>query len=209
MSLELLMKIAIVGATGNVGSRLVKEALSRGHQVTAIARDASRAPADKNLSAVSVDAGDARKLADALRGHDAVISSLRFRGVPPETLIEAVRGSGVKRYLVVGGAASLEIAPGKILLESPDFPPAYIPEASAGKAFLQALRKVDDLDWTYLSPSVLFIAGQRTGKFRLGKESLLTAADGKSWISYEDYSIALLDEIERPQHIRSRFTVGY
>ncbi len=203
------MKIAIVGATGNVGTRLVKEALSRGHQVTAIARDVSRAPAGKNLSAVSVDAADPKKLAAALKGHDAVISSLKFRGTKPETLIEAVRGSGVKRYLVVGGAASLEIAPGKALLDSPDFPPQYFEEASAGRAFLQVLRKVSDLDWTFLSPSVLFIAGERTGKFRLGKDSLLTGADGKSWISYEDYSIALLDEIEKPQHIRSRFTVGY
>ncbi len=203
------MKIAVIGATGNVGTRLVNEALSRGHKVTAIARNTGNLPPDKNLSVVSVDASDTEKLASAIKGHDAVISSLRFRGLKPETLIDAVRSSGVKRYLVVGGAASLEVAPGKALLDSPDFPPQYFEEASGGRAFLQALRKVSDLDWTFLSPSVLFIAGQRTGKFRLGKDSLLTAADGKSWISYEDFSIAMIDEIERPRHIRSRFTVGY
>jgi putative NADH-flavin reductase len=115
----------------------------------------------------------------------------------------------VKRYLVVGGAASLEIAPGQILLNSPHFPPAYKAEASAGKAFLDALRNVTDLDWTFLSPSAFFGPGERTGKFRLSDNTLLTAADGKSAISYEDYALAMFDEIEKPRHIRGRFTVGY
>ena len=109
----------------------------------------------------------------------------------------------------MGGAASLEIAPGEILLNSPHFPPAYKPEASAGKAFLDALREVKDLDWTFLSPSAFFGPGERTGKFRLSDNTLLSAADGKSSISYEDYAIAMLDEIEQPKHIRGRFTVGY
>jgi uncharacterized protein len=109
----------------------------------------------------------------------------------------------------VGGAASLEIAPGQLLIDSPHFPPAYKPEASAGKAFLDALKNVSDLDWTYLSPSVFFGPGERTGKFRLSDNTLLTAADGKSSISYEDFAVAMFDEIETPRHIRSRFTVGY
>ena len=109
----------------------------------------------------------------------------------------------------MGGAASLEIAPGQTLLDAPNFPPAYKPEASAGKAFLDALRSVKDLDWTFVSPSAFFGPGERTGKFRLSDNTLLTAADGKSSISYEDYAIAMLDEIESPKHVRGRFTVGY
>jgi putative NADH-flavin reductase len=203
------VKIAIVGATGNVGSRLVDEALSRGHHVTAIARNATRLSPDKNLAAVNADAGVGKSLVPVLKGHDAVISSIKFREVEPGVLIGGVRESGVRRYLVVGGAGSLEVAPGLALVDAPGFPALYRDEALAGKAFLDALRKVDDLDWTMLSPSALFTAGQRTGVFRLGGNALLTAADGKSWISFEDFAIALLDEVEQPKHVRARFTVGY
>jgi uncharacterized protein len=205
------MKIAIIGATGNVGTRLVNEALNRHHAVTAIARDPSKLAARTGLSATTGDAAKPDQLVPLLKGHDAIISSLRFQSPSPtpQQLIDLVRRSGVKRYLVVGGAASLEIAPGQILLNAPNFPPAYKPEASAGKAFLDALREVADLDWTYLSPSAFFGPGERTGKFRLADNTLLTAADGKSHISYEDYAIAMLDEIENPRHIRARFTVGY
>jgi putative NADH-flavin reductase len=203
------MKIAIIGATGNVGSRLVDEALSRGHHVTAIARNAARLPPDANLVFSAADASDTEQLARALGGHDVVISATPFRLVKPEDLIGAVRRSGVKRYLVVGGAGSLEVAPGLALVDSPGFPALYREEALAGKAFLAALRRVDDLDWTMLSPSALFTAGTRTGTFRLGHDSLLTAANGKSWISFEDFAIAMLNEVEHPQHIRQRFTVGY
>jgi hypothetical protein len=203
------MKIAIIGATGNVGSRLVDEALSRGHHVTAIARDTGRLPPDGNLTFVKADATNPEKLSEALKGHDAVISATRFQQVEPESLIGAVRRSGVKRYLVVGGAGSLEVSPGLALVDSPGFPALYRDESLAGKAFLDALRKVEDLDWTMLSPSALFTAGKRTGVFRLGQDSLLTAADGKSWISFEDFAVALLNEVEHPQHSRTRFTVGY
>lgn len=203
------MKIAIIGATGNVGSRLVDEALSRGHHVTAVARNASRLPPDEKLTFSGADATDPEQLSRALVGHDVVISSTPFRQVKPESLIDAVRRSGVKRYLVVGGAGSLEVSPGHALVDSPGFPALYKEEALAGKAFLEALRKVDDLDWTMLSPSALFTEGKRTGVFRLGHDSLLTAADGKSWISFEDFALAMLDEVEHPRHIRQRFTVGY
>ncbi len=203
------MKIAIIGATGNVGSRLVDEALSRGHQVTAVARNASRLPPDEKLTFSGADATDRELLARALAGHDVVISATPFRQVKPESLIGAVRRSGVKRYLVVGGAGSLEVSPGQALVDSPGFPALYKEESLAGKAFLEALRKVDDLDWTMLSPSALFTDGKRTGVFRLGHDSLLTAADGKSWISFEDFAVAMFDEVEHPQHIRQRFTVGY
>jgi putative NADH-flavin reductase len=205
------MKIAIIGATGNVGTRLVNEALGRHHAVTGIARDPSKLPARTGLSATVGDVSKPDQLVPLLKGHDVIISSLRF-GSPtpaPQQFIDLIRRSGVKRYLVVGGAASLEIAPGQILLNAPNFPAAYKPEASAGKAFLDALREVKDLGWTYLSPSAFFGPGERTGKFRLADNTLLTAADGKSSISYEDYAIAMLDEIETPKHIRGRFTIGY
>jgi len=203
------MKIAIIGATGNVGTRLVNEALSRHHAVTAIARDTSKLTRRTGLSATLGDVTKPDALLPLLKGHDAIISSLRFQGIDSQQLIELARSSGVQRFLVVGGAASLEIAPGQLLLDSPHFPPAYKPEASAAKAFLDALRNVTDLDWTYLSPSVFFGPGERTGKFRLADNTLLTAADGKSSISYEDYAVAMFDEIENPKHSRARFTVGY
>jgi putative NADH-flavin reductase len=203
------MKIAIIGATGNVGTRLVNEALHRHHAVTAIARDPSKLTRRTGLSATTGDITKPDALLPLLKGHDAIISALKFQGTDPQALIDLVRSSGVKRYLVVGGAASLEIAPGQLLIDSPHFPPAYKPEASAGKAFLDALKNVSDLDWTYLSPSVFFGPGERTGKFRLSDNALLTAADGKSSISYEDFAVAMFDEIETPRHIRSRFTVGY
>jgi len=205
------MKIAIIGATGNVGTRLVNEALNRHHAVTGIARNPSKLAARTGLSAALGDAANPDQVVPLLKSHDVVISSLRFQAPnpTPQQLIDLVRRSGVKRYLVVGGAASLEIAPGQILLNAANFPAAYKPEASAGKAFLDALREVKDLDWTFLSPSAFFGPGERTGKFRLADNTLLTAADGKSHISYEDYAVAMLDEIENPKHIRARFTVGY
>jgi putative NADH-flavin reductase len=138
-----------------------------------------------------------------------VISSVHFLDSDPDTLIAAVRASGVKRYLVVGGAGSLEVAPGVRLVTTPGFPVAYKAEAEKGAAFLDLLRAEKELNWTFLSPSALFVAGERTGKFRLGTDQLLTAADGKSSISFEDFAVALADEIERPAHIRQRFTIGY
>ena len=203
------MKIAVIGATGNVGSRIVAEALRRGHTVTAIARDPAKLAPQSGLTPVRADASDPSALAQVLAGHDAVVSSIRFTESDPQALIGAVRESGVKRYLVVGGAGSLEVAPGKLLIDTPGFPAAARAESGAGKAFLDALRAAGDLDWTFLSPSALFTAGERTGNYRLGEETLLTAADGKSWISYEDFAQALLDEIEHPAHVRRRFTVGY
>ncbi len=202
------MKIALVGASGNAGSRILKELSDRGHSVTAIARHPEKIAALPGVAAATGDAADKAGLAALLRGHDAVIGSLRFSGGAATQLLDAVRASGVRRYLVVGGAASLEVAPGKRLLDTPDFPAAYRPEASAAAAYLDMLKGVTDLDWTFLSPSALFSAGQRTGRFRLGKDQLLTTDKGSS-ISYEDYAIALADELESPRHVRQRFTVGY
>lgn len=203
------MKIAIIGATGNVGSRLIEEAQRRGHAVTAIARQASKLPGRDGVTTRDVDVADTQPLADALRGNDAVISTVRFLQTSAAQITAAVKAAGIRRLLVVGGAGSLYVAPGVQLVDTPSFPDAYKAEASAGRDFLNALRAETGLDWSFLSPSALFTPGDRTGKFRLGKDELLTAADGKSWISMEDYAIAMLDEIEQPKHVRERFTVGY
>lgn len=200
--------VALIGASGNAGARILKELSDRGHRVTGIARTPDKIAKLANVTAVAGDVGDKAALSSLLRGHDAVISSVRFLGSDPALLVGAVRDAGVKRYLVVGGAGSLEVAPGQRLVDQPSFPAAYKAEASKGADFLDLLRNVDDLDWTFLSPSALFTAGQRTGKFRLGKDTLLTTDSGSS-ISFEDYAIALVDELERPAHRRQRFTVGY
>ena len=203
-----MARIALIGASGNVGTRILNELVSRNHQVTAIVRDPSKVPAQAGVTAVRGDVSDPAGLAALLKGHDAVVSSVRFLDSDPARLVDAVRAAGVKRYLVVGGAGSLFVAPGKRLIDQPDFPEAYKAEATAGAAFLDALRGVADLDWTFISPSAMFVPGERTGKFRLAKDELLVSEKG-STISYEDYAVALVDEIERPAHVRQRFTVGY
>jgi putative NADH-flavin reductase len=200
--------IALIGASGSAGSRILKELSDRGHRVTAIARNPERIAARAGVTAVKGDAQDLQGLASTLRGHDAVVSAVNFTSSEPHTLIEAVRASGVKRYLVVGGAGSLEAAPGQRVIDLPDFPEAYKAEASRGAAFLEQLKQETELEWTFLSPSAEFVPGERTGQFRLGKDALLSNEHG-SRISFEDYAVALVDEIEHPAHIRQRFTVGY
>lgn len=200
--------IALIGASGSAGSRILKELTDRGHSVTAIARNPDRIAALPGVTAVKGDAMDKDALAPLLSGHDAVVSAVNFVSSDPKTLIEAVRASGVKRYLVVGGAGSLEVAPGQRVIDLPDFPDAYRPEASAGGVFLAQLQQETELDWTFLSPSAEFVPGERTGQFRLGKDTLLSNDEG-SRISFEDYAVAMVDEIERPAHTRQRFTVGY
>lgn len=202
--------IVLLGITGRAGSRIADELLRRGHTVTGIARDLSRAAARPGLTLVAADATQAAALAPLLAGHDAVISATRFvGGIDAPTLLAAARQAGVPRVLVVGGAGSLEVAPGVALIDTPQFPEAYKPEAGAGRAFLDALRQEQEIDWTFLSPSALFEPGERTGQFRLGGDQLLSDAAGNSRISFEDYAIALADELETPRHSRRRFTVGY
>jgi putative NADH-flavin reductase len=203
------MKIAVVGASGNAGSRIVAELSRRGHHVTAIARNPDKIAAQPQVTAVQGDAHDQAALTELLRGHDVAVSSIHFLASDPAKLIGAAKASGVGRYLVVGGAGSLEVGPGVRLVTTPGFPAQYKAEAEKGAAFLDLLTLEKDLNWTFLSPSALFTAGERTGKFRLGTDQLLTGSGGKSWISFEDFAVALADEIERPAHIRKRFTVGY
>ncbi len=203
------MKIALIGASGFIGSRLLTELASRGHTVTAIVRNPEKVAAKPGVTAVKGDVFDKDGLAKLLAGHDAVISAVHFSASDPQTLLAAVKQSGVKRYLVVGGAGSLEVAPGVKLFDTPDFPAAYLDEARRGGAFLDLLKPEQGLDWTFLSPSALIQPGERTGKFRLGTDQLLVDAKGNSAISAEDYAVALVDELEKPAHSRRRFTVGY
>ena len=203
------MSIALLGVSGRVGSRLLAELLSRGHSVTGIARDTTSLARRPGLVLKTGDATQPARLAPLLAGHDVVISAMRFQSFDPNALITAVKQAGVPRLMVVGGAGSLEVAPGEALIDAPGFPAAYKPESEAGRQALDVLRAEKDLDWTFLSPSADFAPGERTGKFRLGGDQLLSDANGKSWISMEDFAIAFVDELETPKHSRQRFTVGY
>ncbi|AZO79840.1 MULTISPECIES: NAD(P)-dependent oxidoreductase [unclassified Bosea (in: a-proteobacteria)] len=203
------MKIALIGATGFIGSRLLAELTSRGHQVTAIVRNPEKVAPGAGITAKKGDVYDKEGLATLLAGHDAAISAVHFSASDPATLLAAVKQSGVKRYLVVGGAGSLEVAPGVKLFDTPEFPAIYLDEARKGGAFLDLLKGESSLEWTFLSPSALIEPGVRTGQFRLGKDQLLVDGKGQSRISAEDYAVALVDELETPTHVRQRFTVGY
>lgn len=204
-----MAKLALIGASGNVGSKILAEALSRGHEVTGIVRTPEKLPQHPQLTAKRGDVFDAEGLARLLAGHDAVISSVHYSDSDPALLLQAVKASGVGRYLVVGGAGSLEVAPGVALVDTPEFPALYKAEASKGRDYLTLLRGETGLDWTFLSPSAVIAPGERTGTFRLGGDQLLVGADGQSRISQEDYAVALIDELETPAHSRKRFTVGY
>lgn len=203
------MKIALIGATGFIGSRLLAELTSRGHQVTAIVRNPEKVPQGAGVTAKKGDVYDKDGLAALLAGHDAVTSAVHYTASDPAVLLAAVKQSGVKRYLVVGGAGSLEVAPGVKLFDTKEFPAIYLDEARKGGAYLDLLKGEAGLDWTFLSPSALIEPGERTGQFRLGKDQLLVDDKGQSRISAEDYAIALIDELEKPAHSRQRFTVGY
>jgi putative NADH-flavin reductase len=212
------MKIALIGATGTIGQRILREALGRGHTVTAIARDPSRvAEQNPNLTVVAGDLLDPRSVADAVAGHDAVVSSYGPPQGSEQTLVDATRSlidgvkrAGVKRLVAVGGAGSLEVSPGVQLVDTPHLPEAWRPIALAHRDALDVLRNQGgDLEWTNFSPAAFIAPGERTGTFRLGGDGLVTDAEGQSRISAEDYAIALLDEVEKPRHVGRRFTVGY
>jgi len=204
-----MSKIAIIGATGRAGSQLLEEALRRGHSVTAIARDTSKLSPRAGVMSKAVDALDAEALQAAVAGHDVVISAAHFATLPASAVIGPVKKAGVKRLLVVGGAGSLLLPNGTRVIDSEGFPEAYKAEASAGAEFLGSLRQEKDLDWTFLSPSAEFVEGERSGKFRVGQDDLLVSSEGRSWITFADYAITMMDEVEAPKHTRQRFTVGY
>jgi putative NADH-flavin reductase len=211
------LKIALFGATGMIGSRIAAEAARRGHQVTALARNPERVPADvANLTAVQADLLDAASVAAAVRGHDVVASAY----APPRedasrvatatrTLVEGVRAAGVKRLVVVGGAGSLEAAPGKQLVDMEGFPDAYKAVALAHRDALTFYRTLTDLDWTFFAPAALIAPGERTGVFRTAADVLLADASGNSHISAEDYAVAFVDELEQGRFIRKIATAAY
>jgi uncharacterized protein len=204
-----VMTIAHIGATGKVGGKILEELLRRGHTVTAISRHPEKVATSANVTAVRGDIDDPDRLAPLLKGHDAVISSAPFVPGSSPKLVDAIRKSGVKRYIAVGGAGSLEVAPGKLLKDSGRIPPEWLPVVNEGAELLKLLRSDNQLDWTFFSPAAFIGPGERTGQFRLGGDQLITGTDGASAISYDDYAIALVDELEKPQHVRKRFTIGY
>ncbi len=211
------LKIALFGATGMIGSRIAAEAARRGYQVTALARNPARVPAEvANLKAAQADLLDAASVGAAVRGHDVVASAY----APPQddvaavtratrALVEGVRAAGLKRLVVVGGAGSLEVAPGKQLVDTEGFPDAYKPVALAHRDAFEYYRGIADLDWTVFAPAALIAPGERTGQFRIGAGALLADAEGNSRISAEDYAIAFVDELEQGRFVRQIATVAY
>ena len=209
------MKVALYGSTGKAGSRILKELVSRGHRVTAIARNPAKLEGVAGVTTRKDDLSDVNRTAEAIRGVDAVISAY----APPQDntdeivevtqrQVEAVRSAGNPRLLVVGGAGGLKVAPGVTLLDSGYLPDAYKPIATSHVRALNVL-KTSDIDWTYLAPAAYFEPGERTGKFRLGTDELIANEKQESRVSMEDYAIALVNELEKPEHRKQRFSIGY
>ncbi|MCM2336480.1 MAG: NAD(P)-dependent oxidoreductase [Pseudomonas sp.] len=212
------MNIALIGASGYVGSAVLKEALARGHRVTAVVSNPAKLAAQPGLEIVKVDVLDHAALAPRLAGHDAVVSAFSGHAQADvygyyvqgmRSIITAAKQARVPRLLVVGGAGSLEVAPGVQLVDTPEFPAQWKGTAEGAREALKLLRAETELDWTMLSPSAHLEPGERTGRFRLGTDQLLVDAQGESRISVEDYAVVMIDELERPAHSRRRFTVGY
>ncbi|MGQ0810177.1 MAG: NAD(P)-dependent oxidoreductase [Nitrospiraceae bacterium] len=213
------MKIVVIGATGFVGSAILHEALHRGLEVTAIVRDPTKLKTHPKLHPHKADVQNEDEVARLVTGHDAVISAFNPGWSNPDIYNQQVRGTraiingvkkaGVNRLLFVGGAGSLEVKPGVQSVDMPGFPTEYKQGALATREALNILRKETSLEWSFLSPSADMSPGRRTGKFRLGTDQVLKDVDGESRISVEDYAMAMIDEVEKPAHIRQRFTVGY
>ena len=202
------MKIAVLGASGRAGSEITRELAARGHAVTAIARTPEAIAVIDGVTPVAGDASDDAALADLIRGVDAVISALHH-DIPAATLLTALKTAGVPRLLVTGGAGSLEVAPGVRLIDTPAFPEEFKPYALPGIAFLDDLRGESEIDWTFFSPAASIEEGPRLGVFRTGTDQLIVDARGDSRISFADYAIAMVDELEQPKHSRARFTAAY
>ena len=213
------MQIALIGATGFVGSKVLAEALTRGHQVTALVRTPAALSTRAGLDAAAVDVNDAAAVARAVAGHDAVVSAFNApRGNPDfaalylkavRSIIDGVKRSGVKRVLLVGGAGSLYVAPGVQLVDTPQFPAEYRTEAQAARAALNLISDESRLDWSFISPAPILAPGQRTGQFRLGGDEVLMNGDKPGNISVEDLAVAIVDELEMPRHLQRRFTLAY
>ena len=213
------MKIALIGATGYVGTPLLEEALNRGHEVTALVRHPHKLAAHPRLTPVQADVHNSATLSEQLHGHDVVLSAfnpgwavadIREQFIAgSRSIIAATKQAGIRRLLVVGGAGSLYVAPGVQLIDTPDFPAEYREGAEGARQVLNILRDEQALEWTLLSPAALLVPGPRTGKFRLGRDTLLSNGEEPGSISVADLAVALLDETEQPHHIRQRFTLAY
>lgn len=214
------MNIALIGATGFVGSAVLTELLARRHTVTVLARTPSKVTAQTGLTVMHADALDAAQVASAVAGHDAVISAYNPGWSEPDihalflqgsqAIVDGTKQAGVKRLLVVGGAGSLYIAPGRQLVDSPDFPEAYKAGALAARELLVRIQKETTLDWTFLSPPIALAPGERTGQYRVGADSPLPGqGDAPAGISVTDLAVAIVDEIEQPRHMQKRFTVAH
>jgi uncharacterized protein len=208
-----LMKIALIGASGTIGQRVEQEALKRGYEVTAIVRHPENIK-NPQVKAVVADATDSASVVNAVKGHDVVINAISPGNTPDvlvkaaHALIDGLKQAGVKRLIIVGGAGSLYVAPGLRLMDSPRFNAAWRPVAAAHLDALEVYRTAD-LDWTFISPADVIQPGERTGKYRVGKDDLLTDDKGESKISTEDYAVALMDEVENAKHLRERITFAY
>ena len=213
------MKIVLFGASGQIGRRILKEAVSRGYDVTAVSRDPGKIPSSgKQVRAVKGDAADPSAVAALAAGADAVVNATNFIHNPEGTavftkiaraMLDGTKRAKVKRLIIVGGAGSLEVAPGHQLVDTPEFPPAYKEAALAHRDAFKIYKTEQELEWTYVSPAAIIEPGQRTGAFRLGEDRLLVDAAGNSKISMEDFAVALCDELEKREHLRRRFTVAY
>ncbi|MDQ1918933.1 NAD(P)-dependent oxidoreductase [Massilia pseudoviolaceinigra] len=212
------MNIVLIGATGFIGTALLNEALNRGHAVTALSTRPDKLAARERLQARAADVMDVAALTAQLAGADAVLSAFSGHAqgdvqayylTGARNIVAAVKEARVPRLLMVGGAGSLEVAPGVQLLDTPGFPEAYRASAEGARQALALLRAQASLDWTMLSPAAMISPGERTGVFRLGGDALLLDADGNSAISVEDYAVAMIDELEHPAHSRQRFTLAY
>jgi putative NADH-flavin reductase len=215
------MRVAIVGATGQVGSRLLQEALRRGHAVIAIVRNPSKLPQHPLLRGTATDVFDTAALTAAIRGTQAVLQAYRPPREDPlearidgqrratRSIVAAAKSAAVARVLAVGGAGTLEVAPGVLNMDRPEFPAAWKGGAASTAQVKEVLQAQREVQWTVLCPAHNLVAGERTGQFRLGTDQLLVDASGDSRISFEDFAVALLDELEHPRHTGRRFTVGY
>ena len=209
------MNVVVYGATGNAGSEIVKELVRRGHKVTGVARKVDSLKGVEGVAAKTDDLSKADAIAAIIKGADVVVSSYQPPADNTDALIdvtkreiEAVKKAGVSRLLVVGGAGQLEVAPGVSLIKSGHLPQQYMAIAISHEKAAQAL-KGSDINWTYIAPAAFFVPGDRTGKYRTGTNNLVSDAKGESKISFADYAIALVDEIEKPKNERALFSVGY
>lgn len=216
-----MKKVAVIGATGFVGTQVVKELSDRGYEVEAVVRDASKVQQNEKVTAKSVDVNHVEELAEALKGNDAVISTFNAGWTNPNlyddflngsmNIEKAVEQSGVKRFITVGGAGSLFID-GKQLVDGPDFPADIKPGATAARDYLNKIKENNTLDWTFFSPAIEMhpgTAGVRTGSYRTALENPVFDENGRSVLSVEDVAVALVDELEQNNHIRERFTAAY